>query len=190
MKRPALIIIMGTSGCGKSTIGEGLSSTLNVEFIDGDNLHPETNVDKMTRGVPLSDEDRQPWLQRIHQRAQDISDASESRMEKRPVILIACSALKKIYRDTLRGETNVDNNTQFLPIQTYFLYLKGTQQALEARMAARKGHFMTSKMLNSQLETLEEPDESECDVRAVDIDRGRDEVLEEAVSSVKNLLDL
>ncbi|TIA90058.1 hypothetical protein E3P99_01760 [Wallemia hederae] len=190
-KRPALVIIMGTSGCGKSTIGEGLAATLEVPFIDGDNLHPQSNVDKMSRGEPLTDQDREPWLQRIHKHAQELSDAAENRNSKRPVILIACSALKKIYRDTLRGEEHVNDDTHFLPIQTFFLYLKGSREALQKRMAARKGHFMTERMLASQLQTLEEPDLStEKDVREVDIDRSREEVLAEAVAATQTLLDL
>lgn len=154
-------------------------------------MHPQSNVDKMSRGEPLSDQDRHPWLQRIHQRAQEISDAAEDRREKRPVILIACSALKKIYRDTLRGEAHVNHDKQFLPIQTFFLYLKGSREALQARMAARKGHFMTERMLNSQLQTLEEPDlDAEKDIRIVDIDKKREDVLEEALAATKSLLDL
>ncbi|TIB77729.1 shikimate kinase [Wallemia mellicola] len=189
-KRPALIIIMGTSGSGKSTVGNDIAASLNVQFIDGDDLHPQSNVDKMSRGEPLTDEDRGPWLKVMHRKAQEITDGAHDKDVKRPVILIACSALKKIYRDTLRGDEKVTSDTQFSPIKTYFLYLKGSQEALQARMSARKGHFMTERMLNSQLQTLEEPEEDETDVRVVDIDKSREEVAEESIAAVKSLLEL
>lgn len=144
----------------------------------------------MSRGEPLTDEDRKPWLKDIHHKAQVITNGAEDKDVKRPLILIACSALKKIYRDTLRGDEKVTSDTQFLPIKTYFLYLKGSKEALQARMSARKGHFMTERMLNSQLQTLEEPKEDEADVRVVDIDQSREEVAGESIAAVKSFLEL
>ena len=156
---------------------------MNCDFIDGDDLHPKENVDKMSRGEPLNDDDRYPWLKCIHDKAQNVCDQSD---KSRPLVLIACSALKKSYRDNLRGQSDNDRD-----IKTYFLYLKGSEEVLHNRMAARKGHFMTDKMLKSQLSTLEEPNlNDEVDVCVVDIDSEPDEVLNKSFTSIKSLLKL
>lgn len=141
---------MGVSGCGKSTVAGVLAGRLGWDFGEGDELHPEANVEKMAAGHALSDEDRWPWLERVAEWIRERTDAG------RPGI-VTCSALKRGYRDILRGEHVV------------FVYLHGTHDQIAARLAKRHGHYMPSSLLDSQFETLEPPDEDE---RAISIDIG------------------
>jgi gluconokinase len=133
-----VLVMMGVSGCGKSTVAAVLAGQLGWDFEEGDDLHPPANVAKMSAGHPLDDEDRWPWLDKVAAWIRQHTDAG------RPGI-ITCSALKKSYRDVLRGDHVV------------FVYLAGTREQIAARMAARHGHFMSVAMLDSQLETLEPP---------------------------------
>lgn len=133
------IIVMGVSGCGKSTVGQELAQMLDATFYDGDDFHPQANVDKMASGTPLTDADRQPWLEEL---ARVIGQTQGSSVT-------ACSALKKQYRDTLRNAGNVT-----------FVYLDGSRETLLERMQKRTTeteHFMPSSLLDSQLATLENP---------------------------------
>ena len=140
-----ITIVMGVSGSGKSTIGEGLATRLGIPFIDGDSLHPQANRDKMARGIPLDDTDRQPWLEAI------VATMDRHRAEGRSLVL-ACSALKKRYRDFLRlGHDDVR-----------FVYLHGTRELLADRLGHRSGHFFNPALLDSQLATLEEPSRDEA----------------------------
>ena len=129
------IVVMGVSGSGKSTIGELLAERLDVPFVDADSLHPLTNVEKMEQGIPLDDDDRWPWLQAV---GEHIAAASGG-------IVVACSALKRSYRDRIRSAAP----------DVRFAYLEGDQGLLAARMAARHNHFMPPSLLDSQLATLE-----------------------------------
>lgn len=133
-----VLVIMGVSGSGKSTVAGLLAGRLGWDLAEGDDLHPPANVAKMAAGHPLDDEDRWPWLNRI------AAWIREHTASGRPGIVTA-SALKRSYRDVLRGDHVV------------FVYLAGTQEQLAARLAARHGHFMPAGMLASQLETLEPP---------------------------------
>jgi gluconokinase len=142
---PTALIVMGVSGCGKSTVGEILSERLGWEFRDGDSFHPPENVEKMRSGVPLTDEDRWPWLAAI------AAWINRHRLEGTHAI-IACSALRRVYRDRLR-----DGFADVL-----FLYLKGDRALIAARLAARKGHYMPAALLDSQFATLEEPGADEA----------------------------
>lgn len=129
------IVVMGVSGSGKSTVGVALAARLGVPFEDGDDLHPQENVDKMARGEPLDDDDRWPWLERVGEWL--AAHASGG--------VVACSALKRRYRDQLRSHSP----------SVEFLHLEGSRELIEGRQAGRSGHFMPTSLLASQLDTLE-----------------------------------
>ncbi|MBI5160678.1 MAG: gluconokinase [Micrococcales bacterium] len=133
------VVVMGVSGSGKTTMGELLASRLGVPFVDGDDLHPAANVEKMRAGRPLTDDDRDPWL-----------DAVGARLAEGPVVL-ACSALKRAYRDRLRAAAPA----------LRLIYLRGSAGLLRHRMEHRAGHYMPPRLLESQLATLEPPTEDE-----------------------------
>ncbi|MGX5717524.1 gluconokinase [Arthrobacter sp. MAHUQ-56] len=132
---PLKIIIMGVCGCGKSTVGKLLAQELSGHFIDGDDLHPAANIEKMKAGQPLTDQDRSPWLDHI---GEHLSTAQET-------TVIACSALRRAYRDRIRAAAP----------DTTFIHLHGTKELLANRLTARPGHFMPASLLDSQLATLE-----------------------------------
>ena len=138
---PMVVVLMGVSGCGKSTTGMALSRRLGWTFRDADSFHPQANIDKMTRGEALDDHDRWPWLERIGAWLSDHADAG----------VVACSALKRRYRDQLRHHCPT----------VEFLHLEGGRDLIERRQASRPGHFMPASLLTSQFETLEPlaPDE-------------------------------
>ncbi|MGV2984373.1 gluconokinase [Microbacterium sp. AGC85] len=137
------IVVMGVSGCGKSTVGSELAAKLHVAFVDADSLHPASNIEKMAAGIPLTDDDRWPWLDEVGLR---LLAGSE------PGIVIACSALRRSYRDWIRQTAS----------GTVFIHLDGSREILAERMALRPGHFMPLSLLDSQIATLEplEPDEA------------------------------
>ena len=160
------IIVMGVCGSGKSSIGLKVASALGAKFIDGDDLHPRANIQKMAGGNPLNDEDRAPWLERIQ-----IGRAHV--WQKNELGVIVCSALKKQYRDQIReGNESV-----------HFLFLDGSQSLILDRMRARQGHFMREGMVKSQFETLERPD-GEAGVFRVDIDGTFEQVVDRAVTAL------
>jgi gluconokinase len=134
-----IVIVMGTTGSGKTTIGTLLAKRQGWEFVDADDFHPAANVEKMKHGIPLTDADREPWLKALHDRI------VEWNTEARNMVL-ACSALKKSYRDELRASPDVK-----------FVYLKGSYELFSQRVLARKGHFAKQDLLASQFATLEEP---------------------------------
>jgi gluconokinase len=137
---PCALIAMGVSGSGKSTIGEGLAARLGFTFEDGDRFHPASNVAKMSAGIPLTDEDRWPWLRAIADEIDRVCGAGGH-------VVIACSALKRAYRDILvHGRSDVR-----------IVFLQGTQPLIASRLAERKGHFMPPGLLESQFKTLEPP---------------------------------
>ncbi len=133
-------VVMGVSGSGKTTIARGVAEALGWDLLEGDAFHPPANVEKMSHGVPLTDDDRWPWLRAIA--AEIDSQAGQGRS-----VVVACSALKRIYRDLLlTGRPG-----------GILVYLDGSPELIAARMAARKGHFMPPKLLESQFATLEPP---------------------------------
>lgn len=148
-----LYVIMGVSGAGKTLIGARLARALDVAFVEGDDLHPPANVERMTAGIPLTDEDRHGWLIAIAARLRDAKRAGVG-------LVVACSALKRRYRELLRSVGAGD---------VRFVYLKGSRALLAERMAQRPGHFMPPALLDSQLAALEEPVSAErawvCDIR-------------------------
>lgn len=150
---------MGVSGCGKSEVGQQLATALGARFIDADSLHPPENVAKMAAKIPLTDADRWPWLDRVKSVAingagQTVGTATET------TTVLACSALKRIYRNHLRQDTAVD---------VVFVYLQGSFDLILSRLNARQGHFMPLELLRSQFATLEEPGPDEAGVLTVDI---------------------
>lgn len=129
------IVVMGVSGCGKTTAGEAIARRLDARFIDGDDLHPEANKAKMGAGIALTDEDRWPWLDQV----------GETFAESAAKTVIACSALKRSYRDRIRLRAE----------DVKFVFLDGSREVLAERMQSRKNHFMPLSLLDSQLATLE-----------------------------------
>lgn len=129
------IVVMGVSGCGKSSVGKLLADELRAKFVDADDLHPIANIVKMANGIPLDDEDRAPWLKLVGEElAKNISGT-----------VVACSALKRKYRDQIRAAVP----------GTWFVHLHGSEDLLERRLDTRQGHFLKKNMLASQLDALE-----------------------------------
>jgi gluconokinase len=139
-----VIVLMGVTGCGKTTVGEILAEQLGWEFYDADQFHPPANIAKMSKGIPLNDEDRLPWLEAI-------SRVIVQSIEQNKNAIFACSALREKYRQIL-------NKGSEIPVR--FIYLKGTMELIKSRLEARKGHFMDPNLLPSQFATLEEPSPS------------------------------
>lgn len=131
-----LYIIMGVSGCGKSTVGKLLADKLNLPFFDADDFHPKANIEKMSLGIPLSDSDRLPWLQQLADLLQDCQSSGA---------VLACSALKESYRQILNAST------------VNWVLLDGSMEQIYQRLQSRKGHFMKPDLLQSQFDTLEKP---------------------------------
>jgi len=142
--RPIVFIVMGVSGCGKSTIADALAERLGYHRLEGDALHPPANIEKMSHGIPLTDEDRWPWLEKIATQIRTWVAAGEPGV-------ITCSALKRAYRDVLSGGSHA----------VCFLYLKGTKEEILPRLSHRTGHFMPTSLLDSQFATLQEPTQDE-----------------------------
>jgi gluconokinase len=154
---------MGVSGAGKTAVGELLAERLGWALVDGDDLHPASNIRKMTAGVPLTDEDRFPWLQKIRDAIVEHSRSGRS-------AIVACSALKESYRKLLlQGQ-----------LDTRLVYLRGTPAVLERRLGERRGHFFDPNLLTSQLETMEEPK----DALVVDVDAELEAVVEAVASAL------
>jgi gluconokinase len=154
-----VILLMGVSGSGKTTVGQLLASQLGWEFADGDDYHPAANIEKMRSGIPLNDAERAPWLEALRVLIAGWITAGKN-------AVLACSALKGTYREILRLASDVR-----------IVYLKGTPQLLQQRLHARVGHFMTERMLQSQLATLEEPQNEDAVV--VDISQPPAEIAAE-----------
>jgi gluconokinase len=166
-KIPCALVVMGVSGSGKSTIADKLAERLSWTYEDGDRFHPASNVAKMSAGHTLTDEDRWPWLQAIADEIDRLCMAGEH-------AVIACSALKRAYRDVLvHGRSDVR-----------IVYLDGTQQLIAHRLAQRKGHFMPPGLLESQFSTLQPPDASERPV-TVSIDASVEAIVDDIVRQLR-----
>ncbi len=165
--RPPLVVVMGVSGSGKTTIGALVAHEAGVPFLDADSLHPLANVRKMAAGTPLEDTDRRPWLDTVGERLRDADRDGTG-------LVLACSALKRRYRDHIRRAAP----------GTVFLHLHGTPGVLTSRLEGRSEHFMPASLLASQLETLEPlgPDEPGY---ALDIDQPVEDMVAEAVQALR-----
>jgi gluconokinase len=165
-KAPCALVVMGVSGSGKSTIADILAERIGWTFEDGDKFHPASNVAKMHAGQPLTDEDRWPWLRAIAAEINRACAAGEH-------LVIACSALKRAYRDILvQGRKDVR-----------IVFLDGSQQLIASRLAKRKGHFMPPDLLPSQFRTLEPPTPDENPV-TVSIDASVDKIVDDIVAKL------
>lgn len=138
-KGPARLIVMGVTGSGKTTVGALLAGRLGAVFLDGDDYHPPENVAKMSAGAPLTDEDRWPWLDRL-------GEVIETSVAREGRVVLACSALRRVYRDRL---------TRACAEPPLFIHLSGARELIHGRMAARREHYMPVALLDSQIETLE-----------------------------------
>lgn len=166
-----IYVIMGVSGSGKSAVAGAVAHHLSAGFLDGDFLHPRSNIMKMAEGVALNDDDRAPWLAALN-------DAAFAMQRTHKVSIIVCSALKKHYRDRLRaGNGNLS-----------FIYLHGDFPVIEARMAARKGHFFKPQMLVSQFDALEQPGIDETDVMSVDINQPLEQVIADTLQHIQSFM--
>lgn len=161
-----ILIVMGVSGSGKTTIGTGLALALGWSYIEGDQFHPKANVEKMARGISLNDEDRSAWLDELR------SEIEKCFEEQRPAVL-ACSALKNSYRERLR----VDERVQFV-------FLNIPYETARERMSKREGHFMPVSLLDSQFETLQQPDSSNS--INVDAQQSPDQIVKEVIARIQN----
>jgi gluconokinase len=147
-----LYVVMGVSGSGKSVIGSTFARVLGVDFVEGDSYHSAANIERMSSGVPLTDDDRAEWLRALAARINEAKDSGTG-------LVVSCSALKRSYRDILRGGAG----------SPQFVFLQGSRALLAERLAGRRGHYMPPSLLESQLATLEEPSPDEqawvCDIR-------------------------
>ena len=162
-----IVVVMGVSGSGKTTIAAGLARQEGWILLEGDSFHPPANIAKMKAGTPLTDEDRWPWLRAIAAKEDELLAAEQS-------AVVACSALKRAYRDILIGNRP----------DTRLMYLRGSKALIADRMKARKGHFMPAALLDSQFATLEEPGSEEHPI-IVDIGGAPDATIQDAVRQLK-----
>jgi len=164
-----IVIVMGVSGAGKTRIGELLAERLGCSFVDGDVFHSAANKEKMAQGIALTDDDRWPWLAAIRTAIEEKVRVGES-------LIVGCSALKRSYRDALRGGAQGDGRVRFV-------YLKGSFDVLHERLATRGRHFFNPALLQSQLDTLEEPLGDEAAI-TVSIELSPPEIVDRVVAEL------
>ena len=159
------LVVFGVAGSGKTSIGKMLAEQLNIEFIEGDDLHPQQNIYKLKNGIALNDADRLPWLNIIKEKI-------STKIKKKEGFVLSCSALKVDYRDLLREAGNIR-----------FLFLKVAENEVAERLAHREGHFMPSSLMHSQIETLENPSQ-EADVIFIDANKRPEMVVNDCISKI------
>ena len=157
-----VVLLMGTTGAGKTTVGKILAARLRWTFLDADDFHSPANIDKMHHGIPLTDADRLPWLEKIHTELQHQTQSGEN-------IVLACSALKQCYRDLLSRE-----------LDTRIVYLRGTYDVMRQRIEFRRGHFAGEDILAGQFADLEEPPSAV----ALDVSRSPQQLAAEVIASL------
>jgi gluconokinase len=161
------MVVMGVAGSGKTTIGEALALAIGATYVDGDQLHPQANIAKMSAGIPLSDEDRWPWLAKV----------GETLRPGRATVIVGCSALKRVYRNFI---------TESAGAPVLFIYLDGSRELISRRMRERTGHFMPESLLDSQFATLEPPGANENAV-AVAIDAPLDQIVKSIIGKTRDM---
>lgn len=166
-----IIIVMGVSSSGKSTVGQSIARRLHVPFLDGDGYHPEANVEKMRAGIPLTDDDRWPWLERLAGALHDAAD-------KKGAAMGACSALKRAYRQYLTDKAGE-------PI--LFVYLEGSREVIAERMARRQHEYMPTSLLDSQFATLEVPDPKTENVLVVLVTDSVEKITQTVIKALDHL---
>ena len=164
---PLAVVVMGVSGCGKTSVGERLAQALGATFIEGDAFHPPANIERMAAGIALTDADRQGWLETLAAQLGTAVDARRS-------VVLGCSALKRRYRDTLRSGAP----------GLHLVHLSGSRELLAARLAARRGHYMPASLLDSQLATLEPPGPDEQAI-TLDIAAATESLVQEALAQLR-----
>lgn len=166
---PLRLIVMGVAGCGKTTLAKALGERVGLEVVDGDDLHLPHSVEKMRAGIPLQDSDRWPWLDRIGSHLK----------EPHPIgRVVACSALKRAYRDRIRAQAG----------EVFFIFLNGDFELIDQRMRQRQGHYMPLDLLESQFLTLERPQADECDVIELPITEAIDDLVRLAWTAAQRQL--
>jgi len=160
------VIVMGVCGCGKTTVGKELAKTMKCDFFDADDYHTNEAVSKMSDGIPLTDEDRHGWLNKLR-------DVIRKRTSENQSLVLSCSALKQCYREQLKTSL------------TLFIYLKGDKEIINERLSQRQNHYMPTTLLDSQLATLEEPNEQNENVITIDIQKSVDEIIKETIMNDK-----
>ena len=158
-----IVVVMGVAGSGKTTIGKMLADAIPCPYLEGDSLHAPASIEKMSRGIPLTDADRAPWLSAIHARMVDVYDRGHS-------LVVGCSALKQSYRDVL---------AEGLPLT--WVYLKGSPELIRSRLLHRESHFMKADMLASQFAALEEP----SDALVVDVSASPAAIVDRILSELR-----
>ncbi len=163
-----VVIVMGVCGCGKSTIATALAARLKLPVLEGDDFHPQANVDKMSNAIPLNDDDRWPWLD-------SLGDAIKTNSALHGGVITSCSALKRVYRERLSKAAN---------IPLLFVLLDGDRATLLERMQSREDHYMPTSLLDSQLDILEMPDADEPAI-TVSINSSIDKIVDDITSNLK-----
>ncbi|KAK4192693.1 P-loop containing nucleoside triphosphate hydrolase protein [Podospora australis] len=171
-------LVTGPAGCGKSTVAKYLASVLHLPYIEGDEFHPQANIDKMSAGIPLTDADRWDWLTALR-------EASLHELENgNPGVVLTCSALKRKYRDVIRVAPYFSPN-----LHLHFIYLDASEELLLQRVMARQNHYMGANMVHSQFDILERPTKDEIDVVTIDVSRPVENVMADALDKVLETME-
>lgn len=166
-------LVTGPAGCGKSTVAKYLATVLHLPYIEGDEFHPQANIEKMSAGIPLTDADRWDWLTALREASLNELDNGN------PGVVLTCSALKRKYRDVIRVAPYFSPN-----LYLHFIYLDASEELLLQRVMARQNHYMGANMVHSQFDILEPPTKDEIDVITIDVSRPVETVMADALDKV------